>query len=58
LTKKSSAQAFFNVSLIKSLLSTQSLARFEVMSKEKRRERLLEAMRHFSEGLGRERVSG
>jgi hypothetical protein len=56
--KKSSTQACFNVSLTKSLLSTQSLARFEVRSKEKRRERLLGARRHFSEVLGRERVSG
>jgi hypothetical protein len=42
----------------KSLLSTQSLARFEARSKEKKRERLLRARRHFSEVLGCERVSG
>jgi hypothetical protein len=46
--KKSSAQACFNISLTKSLLSTQSLAGFEARSKEKRRERLFEArMRTF-----------
>jgi hypothetical protein len=51
LTKKSSAQAFFDVSLTKSLLSTQTLSRFEARSKEERRERLLGARRHFSEVL-------
>jgi hypothetical protein len=49
LTKKSSAQGFFDVSLTKSLLSTQTLSRFEVRSKEERRERLLGTRRHFSE---------
>jgi nicotinic acid mononucleotide adenylyltransferase len=33
LTKKSSAQAFFDVSLTKSLLSTQTLSRFEARTK-------------------------
>jgi hypothetical protein len=50
--KKLSAQACFNVSLTKSLLSTQSLARFEARSEEERRERLLGARRHFSEVWG------
>jgi hypothetical protein len=54
--KKSSAQACFTVSFTKSLLLTQSLARFEAKSKEKKRERLLRARRHFSEVLGCERV--
>jgi hypothetical protein len=49
LTKKSSAQGFFDVSLTKSLLSTQNLSRFEVRSKEERKERLLGTRRHFSE---------
>jgi hypothetical protein len=52
LTKKSSAQAFFDVSLTKSLLSTQTLSRFEARSKEERRERLLGARRHFSDVWG------
>jgi hypothetical protein len=56
--KKLSAQACFNVSLTKSHLSTQSLARFEARSKEERRERLLRARRHFFEVWGCERVSG
>jgi hypothetical protein len=52
LTKKSSAQAFFDVSLTKSLLSTQTLTRFEARSKDERRE-FLGARRHFSEVFGR-----
>ena len=39
---KSSAQACFDVSLTKSLLSTQSLARFEARSKEERKGSFLE----------------
>jgi hypothetical protein len=52
LMKKLSAQACFNVSLTKSLLSTQSLARFEVRRKEERRKRLLGARRNLSKVWG------
>jgi len=52
LTKKSSAQACSDVSLTKSLFSTQSLPRFEARSKEEKREKLLRARRGFSKVWG------
>jgi hypothetical protein len=49
--KKSSAQAWIDVSLTKSLLSTQFLARFEVRSKEEEKGGAWELEGTFSEGL-------